>query len=287
MVLRYHDLCQAPRSLHVRSWAWFFQATRKLIMRPTRLLAAWSRRRAWPLGGALLAMCAPLGLLLLRCAAAWRAPTPSFLVELIARDPLGFVYTTFTPLVVLIWLGYTLGRRDDVLAETSITDPLTQLYNRRHIDARLTEEFLRASRHGTPLALILVDLDHLKEINDYAGHESGDAALVAVADTLRKSCRVTDLAARYGGDEFVILLPSTSAPQALEVAERIRTSLRNRTESKGSGSAITVSIGIADFSVARPDRPASLVEAADAALYVAKEAGRDRAEIAKSPVTSS
>lgn len=233
--------------------------------------------------GGLLALGMPLGLLLLRCLVAWRAPTPSFLLSLIRADGIGFVYTTFLPLLVMMGLGYLLGRHDDAVAATSITDPLTQLYNRRHIDARLLEEFLRARRHNTPLALVLVDLDHLKEINDYAGHESGDAAIRVVADTLRNTIRATDLAGRYGGDEFLILLPQTSAEQALEQAERIRASLRERTQHKGSASAITVSIGIADLAHAEGERPASLFEAADAALYVAKEAGRDRAVIAKLP----
>jgi len=245
-------------------------------MRFRGLLPAWSRRRTFPLLGALLALGAPLGLLLLRCLEGQTAPTPTFVLATLRGDPLGYGYLTLGTLVVFVLLGRTLGAREDALAETSITDPLTRLYNRRHIDARLAEELSRSSRHGTDVSLLLLDVDHLKEINDRAGHEAGDNALIFVADTLRKVCRVTDLPARYGGDEFLVLLPATNAERAVELAERLRAVMASASTNPG----VTVSIGIADVAHAEAARAEALFEAADAALYAAKKAGRDRVIIA-------
>jgi diguanylate cyclase (GGDEF)-like protein len=244
-------------------------------MRISNFPAGWPRSRAFPLFGALLALGAPLGLLVLRAILADAVPTPAFALAQIAADPPVFAYLTFATLAVFVLIGRFLGAHEDRLAETSITDPLTRLYNRRHIDARLAEEIERARRHATPAALLLLDVDHLKEINDRDGHEAGDAALRLVADTLRGTSRATDLPARYGGDEFVVLLPSTTANQAAELAERIHAALRARP----AKAPVTVSIGVADVAPGGASSPAALFEAADAALYTAKAGGRDRTVI--------
>jgi diguanylate cyclase (GGDEF)-like protein len=229
---------------------------------------------AW---GALLSLGAPVGLLLLRFLTADDGFHRDFVGVQIKSDPLLYSYLTFATMFMFVLLGYSLGSREDELATTSITDPLTRLRNRRHIYQRLEEELARSSRHHLPFALLLIDVDHLKDINDRGGHDAGDRALVCVGDTLRNTCRSTDLPARYGGDEFVVLLPSTSAGQALGLCERIRESLRHC--SAGLPIPLTVSIGIAE-----PGETISSAEklfaAADSALYVAKEAGRDRAVLA-------
>src|SRR6185503_6605263 len=133
------------------------------------------------------------------------------------------------------------------------------------------EELLRADRYGTPLALLIVDVDHLKQVNDRAGHTAGDRALAAVADAMRRSCRATDLPARVGGDELAVLASSTTAAEAVTLAERIRASLPP---------SLSVSIGVADLDGAAAETVEALYIAADQALYRAKTAGRDQVAIA-------
>lgn len=231
------------------------------------------------LWGLLLALGAPLGLLLLRFVTSNGAPTFAFVGSQIKSDPLLYGYLTFATMFMFVLLGRTLGAREDELANTSITDPLTRLHNRRHLFDRLDEELARSSRHNLPFALLLIDVDHLKDINDRGGHHAGDRALVSVGDTLRRTCRSTDLAARFGGDEFVVLAPSTSGENALGLCDRIRSTLRQ--SATDFPIPLTVSIGVAE-----PGRKVSSAEqlfaAADAALYAAKRAGRDRAVLAES-----
>lgn len=195
----------------------------------------------------------------------------------INSDPLLYGYLTFGTLLMFVSLGRLLGGREDELAKASITDPLTRLHNRRHVHERLDEEVGRALRHHLPFSLLLVDVDHLKDINDRGGHDAGDRALTCVSDALRKTCRATDLPARYGGDEFVVLLPSTTAEQAIRLCERLRRVLDQR--STGLPIPLTVSIGVAELT-GETKTASALFEAADAALYDAKNAGRDRVTLA-------
>ena len=161
------------------------------------------------------------------------------------------------------------------------TDGLTGLPNFRSFHARLEEEVARAHRYGHPLSCAMVDLDGLKEINDRLGHAAGNRAIVALADAVREELRDTDFAARYGGDEFVVLLPQTGESQAAQFAERLRRQLIE--VGKTAGLPVRGSIGVAAVDsqeLDSPDAAEDLLRRADEALYRAKRSGRDRVEVA-------
>ena len=159
------------------------------------------------------------------------------------------------------------------------TDALTGLYNFRALQGKLEEELARAVRYGAPLALLLIDLDHLKTLNDREGHEAGNAALEVLAEVLRDELREVDFAARYGGDEFVALLPHQTAAEAAVVAERLRIRLGRKPWALAD--PLTISIGVAAVEGQRQQGdPAALLAAADAALYRSKRLGRNRVEVA-------
>jgi len=166
-----------------------------------------------------------------------------------------------------------LQRSNRQILETSRTDPLTGAANRRRFDERLQEELERLKRSGPGLSLALADVDHFKQVNDEFGHPAGDAVLKALVQTMRAGTRPYDLVARWGGEEFVILLPQTDAEAAVVVAERIRMGFAGQIV-PAVNRAITVSFGIA---AAMPgDSAETLLARADAALYQAKAGGRNR-----------
>ena len=162
------------------------------------------------------------------------------------------------------------------------TDGLTGLPNFRSFHARLEEEVARADRYAHPLSCAMVDLDGLKEINDRLGHAAGNRAILALADAVREELRDTDFAARYGGDEFVVLLPQTTAAAAGLFAERLRRRLLE--VSQDAGLPVRASIGVAALTpdeVGASDASEDLLRRADEALYKAKRSGRDRVEVAQ------
>ena len=163
----------------------------------------------------------------------------------------------------------------------AVTDGLTGLHNRRHLMTVLDR--LGAGPGGRPVSLLAVDLDHFKTVNDTYGHLAGDAVLRAAAARITAAARSTDVVARYGGEEFVLLLADTSATEAAQLAERVRRSLRDTPVAAGLARiAVTASVGAATS----PDGTvAHLLEAADRALYRAKDEGRDRVATAAAPVT--
>ncbi len=229
-----------------------------------------SLRALYSAVGALLALGAPLGLLLLQAIEARRSSW-GWLVEELAREPALYLYTTICTLVAFTLFGYVLGREGDALRELARTDPLTGLLNRRAFAERLCEEVARSARYGAPVSLLLLDLDGLKRLNDRFGHHEGDAALRALACSLVLGSRSADLAARWGGDEFMMLAPQTRRAEAMELAERIRSSVLS------SGPVgVTVSIGVATAEAAATTATAELEAAADAALYEAKRQGGNR-----------
>jgi diguanylate cyclase (GGDEF)-like protein len=159
----------------------------------------------------------------------------------------------------------------------AITDPLTGLFNRRRFGDVLKREFAVTKRYRNTLSCLLLDLDHFKRINDRFGHDAGDQVLKEVARRVAESLREVDLAARFGGEEFAILLPHTSKKDAAVVAARLLTKVRRQEFKFGSDLVrVTVSIGCAGNSDVTTDSAEDLVKCADVALYEAKAAGRDR-----------
>jgi len=182
--------------------------------------------------------------------------------------------------------------RDEVkhLGREVRTDALTGLFNYRHFSDLLDLEVERAKRSGLPLALIIVDLDHFKRLNDGFGHEAGNLALRRVADELRLGVRKIDTVCRYGGEELVILLPGARLPMAVRVAERLRSGIEQLAlEWQGETMRVTASLGVAVLPSSGASDGASLVRAADELLYQAKAQGRNRVEhpalIAEQPET--
>jgi two-component system cell cycle response regulator len=159
----------------------------------------------------------------------------------------------------------------------AITDGLTGSHTRRFFEAQLSLEVTRARRYGTTLAVLIIDVDHFKSINDRFGHPVGDRALIEIAVRLRHTARAGDVLARYGGEEFALLLPEVSAEDSRGIAERLRTCIASSpvTASGGIGVGVTVSIGVAGYP-AHGQEPDKLVAVADRALYAAKAQGRDR-----------
>lgn len=178
-----------------------------------------------------------------------------------------------------------LVRSHTALRELAQTDALTGLANLRAFRARIDEEVKRARRYHTPLTCVMADMDQLKPVNDELGHAAGDRAIAAVAAVIREELRETDFGARYGGDEFVILLPHTGAEEGRVFAERACTRLRETVlEVAGRPIHVGASFGVACLSdVTREDAAEALVHAADAALYAAKRGGRGRVAVADLP----
>jgi diguanylate cyclase (GGDEF)-like protein len=200
----------------------------------------------------------------------WRMPIEAALIGVGFLVAVGFLAA-----------GWALGRRVDRLSDEARRDPVTKVGNRRHWEECLAHEVERAAKAKMPLSLLVVDVDNLKKLNDAGGHGAGDTALAIVGDVLNDTCRSRDVAARFGGDEFALLLPRTRASEARILAERIRAELSVRRRSHGAplDKLLTVSIGICDLAMIEEPRPHLLFDAADRALYAAKQAGRDRVEV--------
>lgn len=169
------------------------------------------------------------------------------------------------------------------LRSQSIRDPLTDLYNRRFLEETLERELMRSRRTGRPLSVLMIDIDHFKRFNDDFGHDAGDAVLRELASLLKSHIRAGDVACRYGGEEFVILLPEMAEEAAVRRAEEVREAVHSLAVSHHGRQhrAITISVGVASTNLAVT--PEDLLALADAALYQAKRAGRDRVVLAARP----
>ena len=191
-----------------------------------------------------------------------------------------------------VWRTVTLAhrtvgdvRRVALLEHESITDHLTGVHNRRYLERRLDEEFQRARRYTQPLTLLMIDVDHFKEVNDRHGHRCGDVLLQRFAVLCQATVRATDIVARYGGDELVVVAPNTAPAQAMVLAERLRRAvealqIHGHVDAGGSDDTVcdmrfTASIGVAAFGAGTLD-PQALLTAADHALYRAKAGGRNK-----------
>jgi two-component system cell cycle response regulator len=207
---------------------------------------------------------------------------PELLVEALRRGAHDYLRKPFDPseLDARVMAALRVKRLHDALleanrklAEQALTDDLTRLANRRHGAHQLEREIALGVRHGRDLALVRVDVDHFKAINDTHGHQAGDQVLAEVARRLAGAVRGGDELARWGGDEFVAILPGTDRPGALRAAERLRAAVAEAPiEIVGASLPVTVSVGWAHWA---GDTPDDLLARADRALYKAKDAGRD------------
>ena len=198
-----------------------------------------------------------------------------------------YLYAGFGAVLLLPVFGYFLGLKNDLLKrrieslektacdfqQLSIRDGLTGLYAYSHLIQRLDEELARAKRSGTPLSCLFIDIDQFKALNDTYGHSLGNRVLLDVARTMRGKIRTSDVLGRYGGDEFLVILPDTSAPDALKVAENIRSSVQEIATYAPAWA--TVSVGVFD-SVELPSSSLDLLKSADQALRRAKSQGRNQ-----------
>jgi len=198
--------------------------------------------------------------------------------------PSGTIVAALTVIGILAASGAALGvfaalrtRRNRHFAQLALCDSLTGVGNRRRLDRDLTIE--SANNSEIPVAVIMIDVDHFKRINDEHGHDAGDQALRAVADVLRTEVRTGDVVYRYGGEEFCVLLARTTTAEAGEVAERIRAAVSRM--SLAIDRPLTVSIGVA---LGKGVHVAETLRRADEALFKSKEAGRDRVTLAAQPL---
>jgi diguanylate cyclase (GGDEF)-like protein len=204
------------------------------------------------------------------------------------RGELGYLTVVFNRMVVRLRkardqiesTNQALREKNEELHRLSITDGLTGLHNRKHMNDTVENEVQRADRHHHPLSILMIDIDLFKTFNDAKGHQAGDEVIRSVARLIKESVRSTDYAARYGGEEFLALLPYSGLDIASRSAERIRKRIEEAQVGVNANDvSITVSIGVAAFPENGNDAE-SVIREADLALYRAKRAGRNRAVVA-------
>lgn len=171
-------------------------------------------------------------------------------------------------------------RRADDFGQLAITDSLTLILNRRGITMALLDAMAQAERYNTPLSLAMADIDHFKQINDKFGHKAGDEVLILAAEAMTEALRMPDKIGRYGGEEFLSVLPHTTLAQGRKLAERLRTRVEKTGRAVGRKAlSPTISVGVTQFR--KGDDLAQLLARVDQAMYDAKEAGRNRVAVRK------
>jgi diguanylate cyclase (GGDEF)-like protein len=205
---------------------------------------------------------------------------PQTKVQALALGAVDYVTKPFDPdeLAARVARIIAMVSREASLRADALTDSLTGLANYRSLAESLEREIERARRYRQPLSLIMLDLDHLKTINDEHGHDAGDHAIRLVAQVLKAAVRSFEVVARQGGDEFAVLLPNTNAQEAERLAERLRSEVASRSV---EGVSLSASIGVASRDPTRDLDAKTLVKASDEALYRAKYAGRGRVEVSR------
>lgn len=194
---------------------------------------------------------------------------------------------SFSELLARVRVGTRVVKYQRHLEHQSQIDSLTGLYNRRALEEKFNDEFERAKRYNHPLSVLILDVDNFKTINDTYGHHGGDTALVRIAEILRGKTRQSDFSARFGGDEFILVLPETDHQSALQAATKIHDEIRMCRFGKPDQSfALTVSIGVSSTSEKPYSDWRQMLDAADQALYLAKNRGKDRVEAWEAENTS-
>jgi len=159
----------------------------------------------------------------------------------------------------------------------AVTDGLTGISNRPNMEQSLLSEFERSKRYNSPLSVVLLDVDHFKDVNDSYGHQKGDEILVTFASVLKKFCRANDTAARYGGEEFLMILPQSNAQGAFKIAERVREEIMKMSfVGNDSKFSVTTSCGVAELNRDYMKNTDQLINVADNAMYEAKNSGRNK-----------
>ena len=193
-----------------------------------------------------------------------------------------YVTKPFNPeeLLARVAVMVRVRKAEDAVREASHRDDLTGLYNRRFLQQRLEEELHRASRYSLKMSCIMLDIDHFKSINDAHGHSAGDFVLQEVAAIMKRHVRKSDLAIRYGGEEFMLILFESDKNQAQRVAERVRADVESHGfQWQGHTLSLTISSGVASFPDAGISMPDELIARADSALYAAKASGRNMVRV--------
>ena len=233
----------------------------------------WNRLRyRWALIGSLLSVVGPLGEYV-------------FLTMINQPDSpalwLTYIYTEILTLISFTLFGYILGRKAELTEYQSLHDHLTGLYNRGYLMALFEENISLHQRYSQPFSAIMLDLDYFKKVNDEYGHLVGDKTLVATADCIKQTIRSSDIAGRYGGEEFIILCPNTESSDVLHLAERLRSNIASLDEDAiGFPGGQTASLGILTMTPEIDANLNTILLKLDNALYQAKHVGRNQVQCA-------
>jgi diguanylate cyclase (GGDEF)-like protein len=222
-------------------------------------------------------------LLLIRAVWSVRLPETRWLESLVWVHGLTFLSMQLILILISLSVLWAASRRlEEELRTLATRDPLTGLYNRRALEELGAKEISRTIRSGVPVAVIVIDIDHFKPLNDHYGHQAGDVVLKWLASVMRNHVREHDVLARFGGEEFVVLLPETALEAATIVAEKLRAEIERAAIMFGKTGRLnmTASFGVASLFGERANW-FSLIKAADDALYAAKAAGRNCVKVAE------